>query len=73
MKIREYCKCGSSLIGTISERAGGGLKTEFWNIHTGPEHGPTTPAKCRAKRFREENKTVNADEKALRKEEAREK
>jgi hypothetical protein len=46
-----HCICGSSYRITSDVRTADGAARLWWQVHTGPGHGPATPDQCRAARI----------------------
>ena len=49
--VTGHCLCGSSYRITSDARIAEGAARLWWQVHTGPDHGPATPAECRAARI----------------------
>lgn len=50
--ITGHCLCGSSYRITSAAQIAHGAAQLWWQVHTGPGHGPATPDQCRAARLR---------------------
>jgi hypothetical protein len=46
-----HCLCGSSYRITMPTEEAQHAARLWWQVHTGPGHGPATPAQCRAARI----------------------
>lgn len=55
MKIREYCECGGSVVGSISpDSRARPLVRIFWETHTGIGHSKVDARKCYQARYKAE-------------------
>lgn len=55
MKVKVYCKCGASMVGTIEpDKKAKQLIAIFWETHNGSAHSSCLPQEAYKARYKEE-------------------